>query len=89
VEAPSARHVHLVGDFNGWELEGNEMQPLGRIWTSTVKLRPGSYRYRFVVDGEWRSDPLNAVAEPTPYGGNNSVLVLDSTAVEQRAQSNE
>jgi chromosome partitioning protein len=82
VEAPAARHVHLVGDFNGWALEGSEMQPLGRIWTSTVKLRPGSYRYRFVVDGEWQSDPLNAVAEPTPFGGHNSVLVLDSSAAE-------
>ena len=76
---PAARRVHLVGDFNGWELDGSEMQPFGRIWTSTVKLQPGSYRYRFVVDGQWQSDPLNEAAEPTPYGGHNSVLVLDSS----------
>lgn len=82
VEAPAAHRVHLVGDFNGWELEGSEMQPFGRIWTSTVRLRPGSYRYRYVVDGEWRSDPLNAAVEPAPFGGDNSVLVLDTSLSE-------
>ena len=25
----------------------------------------------------WQSDPLNAVVEPSPYGGIDSVLVMD------------
>ena len=42
-----------------------------------LKLEPGRYQYRFVIDGEWLNDPLNENVEPTPYGGHNSVFVLD------------
>jgi chromosome partitioning protein len=79
VEAPDARRVQLVGDFNGWTLDGNEMTPAGPIWTRVVKLDPGRYRYRYVIDGLWQSDPLNADVEPAPYGGDNSVFVLNDT----------
>jgi 1,4-alpha-glucan branching enzyme len=82
VEAPDARHVQLVGDFNEWLLDGNEMTPSGKVWTRVVKLPPGRYRYRYVIDGLWRSDPLNAESEPSPYGGYNSVLVLGDTPAE-------
>jgi hypothetical protein len=76
VEAPGARCVQLVGDFNGWTLEGSEMTPMATVWTKVLKLDPGRYRYLFVVDGIWQSDPLNAEVEPSPYGGHNSVLDL-------------
>jgi len=75
-DAPGAQRVQLAGDFNGWEAEGCEMQPRGDHWKRVVKLDPGRYRYRYVVDGEWRSDPLNAEVEPAPFGGFNSVLVV-------------
>lgn len=74
--APSARRVQLVGDFNGWQLDANDMQPEGPVWTSVLKLDPGRYRYRYVVDGEWLDDPLNPNMEPTPFGGHNAVLEL-------------
>ena len=76
IEAPDAGRVQLVGDFNEWALEGSEMTPMGRVWKKVLKLRPGRYRYRYVVDGYWLSDPLNAEVEPAPYGGHNSVVVL-------------
>lgn len=76
LEAPSARRVQLAADFNGWTVDGNEMTPHASIWTKVVKLNPGRYRYRYVVDGMWQSDPLNAEVEPAPYGGQNSVFVL-------------
>jgi cellulose biosynthesis protein BcsQ len=75
-DAPGAHSVHLAGDFNGWEIGGCEMQPWGRHWKSVVKLDPGRYRYRYVVDGEWQNDPLNADVEPAPFGGYNSVVVV-------------
>ena len=77
IEAPDARRVQLLGDFNDWTLDGNEMTAAGPIWTSVVKLDPGRYRYRYVIDGRWQSDPLNAEVEPAPYGGVNSVFVLE------------
>lgn len=77
LETAGADRVQLVGDFNGWQLEGNEMQPAGKLWTKTVRLAPGRYQYRYVVDGHWQSDPMNPLSEPSPFGGDNSVLILD------------
>jgi chromosome partitioning protein len=76
VEASDAEQVHLAGDFNDWTLEGSEMELIGGIWTKVVKLPPGRYRYRYVIDGQWHSDPLNAVVEPSAYGGLDSILVV-------------
>lgn len=77
LEAPGASRVQLVGDFNAWTLDGNEMDATGRVWKKLLKLEPGRYRYRYVVDGHWLCDPLNANVEPGPYGGHNSVLELE------------
>jgi chromosome partitioning protein len=82
IEAPDAARVQLVGDFNGWVVDGNEMKPMGRTWKKVVKLQPGRYQYRYVVDGRWLSDPLNSTVEPSPYGGDNSVLVLEEKFAE-------
>ena len=79
-EAPDARCVQLVGDFNGWGLDGSDMTLTGSIWTSTLKLPPGRYRYRYVIDGTWRSDPMNAEVEPSPYGEDNSVIEVTAHA---------
>jgi len=77
VEAPDAARVQLAGDFNDWILDGNDMNPVGRVWKKVVKLQPGRYQYRYVVDGVWQRDPLNPAVEPSPYGGHNSVLVVE------------
>jgi chromosome partitioning protein len=76
IAAAGAERVLLVGDFNGWTLDGNEMEPIGGCWKKVVKLDPGRYQYRYVVDGRWQSDPLNAATEPSPFGGDNSVFVM-------------
>jgi len=82
LEAPNAARVQLAGDFNGWVLDGNDMNPDGRVWKKIVKLPPGRYQYRYVVDGVWQSDPLNPTVEPAPYGGYNSILVVDTKLAE-------
>ena len=83
-DAPGAHRVQLAGDFNGWEVEGCEMRPSGPRWKSILKLDPGRYRYRYVVDGEWKNDPLNADVEPAPFGGYNSVVVVEQRAADGR-----
>jgi chromosome partitioning protein len=82
VEAPGAQSVQLAGDFNDWAIEGGEMQPSGRVWTKVVPLVPGRYSYRFVVDGQWKNDPLNPAVEPAPFGGFNSILVVEERMAE-------
>ncbi len=76
LEAPEAQRVQLVGDFNAWTTEGNEMMRTGSVWTRVLRLQPGRYQYRYVIDGSWHSDPLNGDVEPAPFGGNNSVFVI-------------
>jgi hypothetical protein len=47
-----------------------------RIWTKILQLPPGSYEYRYVVDGEWQADPENPNTAEGPVGNRNSVLVV-------------
>jgi chromosome partitioning protein len=81
VEALGAQRVQLVGDFNGWSVEGSDMENDGRFWRKVLNLPPGRYLYRFVVDGNWQRDPLNASVEACP-GGYNSVLILEDNQTE-------
>jgi chromosome partitioning protein len=81
VEAPEALRVQIAGDFNSWNPDRTEMEPAGRIWKAVLQLEPGRYRYRYVIDGQWRADPNNPVIEPSLYSGNDSLLVLEEPAV--------
>ncbi len=76
LHAPEAHHVQLAGDFNGWAPDGNEMEFSSGVWRKMLSLAPGRYRYRYVVDGHWQSDPMNSHVEPSPYGEYDSVIEL-------------
>lgn len=56
--APEAKHVHLTGDFNDWDLTAHPMkrQPDG-AWLVQVQLSHGHHHYRFLVDGKPVLDP--------------------------------
>jgi 1,4-alpha-glucan branching enzyme len=56
--APEAKHVSLVGDFNRWNPRTNPMQQQSDgAWTLRVELRHGHHRYAYHVDGELVLDP--------------------------------
>lgn len=74
LEAPEAQHVQLAGDFNSWMPDGSEMEFSNGVWQKMLALAPGRYRYRYVVDGRWQRDPLNACREPSPFGDDDSVV---------------
>ena len=76
-----AGEVRIAGDFNGWIPDKGvrsiiESEGETRIWTKILQLPPGTYHYRYVVDGEWSRDPNNADWVPTSTGQENSVLVV-------------
>ena len=78
---PAAHDVRIAGDFNGWVPDKGvrsliEAEEHGRVWTKILQLPPGTYQYRYVVDGEWREDPENPEVTTSPVGGRNSVLVV-------------
>jgi chromosome partitioning protein len=77
-----AADVRIAGDFNGWVPDRgvqSRVQSDGsnRVWTKVLHLVPGTYQYRYVVDGEWREDPGNPRVVAGPVGGKNSVLVVN------------
>lgn len=54
----SAKKVYIVGDFTDWM-----RKPLAKgknnLWSVTMKLKPGSYKYQFIVDDKKMADPNN------------------------------
>jgi len=89
IEAPRAARVQVAGDFNEWKPEGSELEAVGLVWKKTLKLAPGRYRYRYVIDGEWHSDPNNPAFEPSTYGGVDSVVVVDQPQLAQEPPAHE
>ena len=77
LEAPDARCVQIAGDFNSWKPAGNEMEFSNGVWRAIIALAPGKYRYRYVVDGDWKADPMNPEIESSPYGDYDSVIDLE------------
>ena len=76
--SPEAKDVHLVGDFNNWELdEESRMQKNNGKWEKRLSLLGGNYRYRFVVDGTWTEDPINPDKEVNPYGSVDSLIKVN------------
>ena len=82
IKAPGARFVQIAGDFNNWVPD--ELLPSikeGGIWRKLYHLEPGSYKYKFIVDGEWTTDPPNSYTEPNPFGGSDSVVRVEPQEV--------
>ena len=79
LNVPGAQKVHLMGDFNLWNPEVNQMRKNEKgVWQTTVTLSPGRYEYRFRVDGEWYNDPNNTTKCPNCFGSENSVIQVMS-----------
>lgn len=76
-EAPQAREVSLVGDFNEWRNDKHpmKMNKQGR-WTKVVWLLPGTYEYKFRIDGVWQKDAHNSNKCRNCYGTSNSLLII-------------
>lgn len=71
--------VLIAGDFNNWSPMSTPMSNKGRPgeWTMKLPLRPGRYRYRFVVDGKWVTDPHNQYVEANQFGELNNVVEVE------------
>lgn len=64
----------LVGDFTHWQQNPVSLKKLKNgVWKASVPLAPGTYHYRFLVDGDWRDDPECTIRVNNPYGGQNAV----------------
>ena len=74
--APEANTVAVAGDFNGWDTQAHMLKKSKAGWWKTnLKLPPGRYQYRFIVNGEqWSEDPENPNKEANEFDSYNSIL---------------
>jgi len=75
--APEAKEVFVAGSFNDWDPQARALKrSKAGVWTTWMSLVPGTYEYRFVVDGEWCQDPECGESKENEHGSHNSVAVL-------------
>lgn len=70
----SASEVLLVGSFDGWTSQIKMEKTRTGIFSATLKLYPGRYEIKFIVDGVWRIDPMLPIVRNNGYE-NNSLIV--------------
>lgn len=70
---PEAKEVYLVGEFNNWDTRADRMIKRKGEFRKTLRLAPGDYQYKFIVDGQWHSDPA-AAQVPNEFGTMNSII---------------
>jgi 1,4-alpha-glucan branching enzyme len=73
--APEAGSVSVAGEFNDWDPLSHPMKKDKKgLWKVSFSLAPGTYQYRFFVDGQWQSDPNCTSSVGNPFGTLNSVM---------------
>ena len=78
LEAPADAMVQIAGDFNNWVPESLYRNNLhGKsVWHKAISLKPGSYAYKYVINGNWISDPSNDNIVDDHRGGTNSLIII-------------
>ncbi len=75
----SAGTCWVTGDFDQWGVDPDHgafvlAKGSDGAWTGTREFEPGTYQYKFVVDGTmWIPDPNNPNVVDDGFGGHNSV----------------
>ena len=52
------------------------MTKIDDCWVYNISLSGGKHHYKFIVDGEWITDPTNSVKEYDDDGNINSVCMV-------------
>jgi 1,4-alpha-glucan branching enzyme len=84
--APEARTVEVVGSFCDWQPKSHILKrEANGAWKKTILLLPGSYEYRFLVDGEWRDDPECTERVGNSFGSANCIMRVTNGNAEREA----
>jgi hypothetical protein len=89
LQAPLAKQLALVGDFNSWDSHATPMtrDAATGAWEVSIPLPEGRYLYAFVADGKrWLPDPEAPLASPDDFARQNSVLVVTPHPVSANVQ---
>lgn len=66
--------VFVAGDFNQWNPRTHRLTKREGMFQRRLKLSPGAHEYKFIVDGEWQTDPAAQEQRPNEFGSLNSVI---------------
>lgn len=86
LEGMDSEEVYLVGDFNGWNPGDPNllMEEDNGVFYLEYELDPGTYYFKFYIDGEWVSDAAEYNFTPATgefagdgFGGQNAVLTVE------------
>jgi len=79
IKEPSAKDVRVAGDFNEWIPDRNvfSIKEDDGLWRKVIRLSPGKYQYRLLVDGKWQADSTNPEIIENFDGSFNSVLTVE------------
>lgn len=76
--APKAKKVCIAGNFNDWNMASMPMKKsAGGTWKIKLKLLPGKYEYKFIVDGMWVQDMSCSERVLNPFGTCNNVIGVE------------
>jgi len=70
----NAEKIYLSGSFNNWSTSQLPLIRSDSGWLVRIKLKPGKYSYKYIIDGQWIKDPFNHQFEDDSYSGYNSVV---------------
>ncbi|MDD5600032.1 MAG: glycogen-binding domain-containing protein [Victivallaceae bacterium] len=70
--------VYVAGTFNDWNPDTKQLldKDGSGNYSGTLMLAPGSYEYKFKVNGDWFIDANNPQFTPNGLGTLNSVLTV-------------
>lgn len=77
---PNARQVALAGEFNAWDESFLMSGARDGWWEASLELAPGSYEFRYHVDGQWYTDYAAFGVTRTATGW-NSVVHVEEPAI--------
>ncbi|KAJ1386019.1 Immunoglobulin-like fold [Sesbania bispinosa] len=72
----TASEVFLAGSFDGWSTQRKMERSSTGIFSVYLQLYPGKYEIKFIVDGQWKIDPLRPIVNNNGYE-NNLLIVHD------------
>ncbi len=69
-----AKNVVVTGNFYGWNQKGISLSKTSEGWVLPIYFRDGTYAYKFLVDKQWMTDPVNKEVRKDSGGNLNSFI---------------
>jgi len=70
----NAKEVRISGSFINWPDPGILMTKSESDWVINVYLHEGKHLYKYIIDGQWITDPTNPLFEQNEHNTGNSFI---------------